>query len=846
MADIKINGLDLAGSISDSMQLETDIGGTVANKINIVQLKDTIAASSQMLEKIQDTIGTSITGSGLNVTYDDNTGITTIISSPTTIGLGNVDNTSDANKPISNATQAALDDKADLAGADFSGDISALNLSGTNTGDQVNIPGSAATVTSIADNIEAGANISLTGSGTISDPYVINGSAGLALVANNCRFSQTYNNSASWVQNCWTKHRSSPASFSKGIYATFVNGQTLTNGESNAGYNFNLRCGIYVNGKFVRGVWISNPASVDSLIDKSWGKDTAFFDIPIPPNTDFYITNRRVAEDLGIAGTYRILTSTSGQTIRADGVISGTDTTKDFTLGVGIGYGAKALTPVINASGVITSIPIDPNNRGFNYSGGLSLAISYGPAGVNAAGALVPGITGPSGYVTTSGGGANTVTVTAGGTGMNNNEPPSVYIGGSGTAATGFGTPTASYGPCAIFGQPDGESVGVLAIGDSITNGFGSVDGIGDAYGNFGCYEQSFQNKCGVIISAQNGDGYVGTLGNYTNRLAVFQYIANLGVKVDSVVFGYGANDFNSNGNSDVLTATQASAAAWVARIKLIWPDTKAIVTTIMPETTTTDGGITTANQTPVTIGSGTPNFAAGGRVSQWNAAVLNGTCVTGQDGYLDIAGVVADPTTPSKWRVAGEFALAAYSGVAFSTPETSAQPLTMIHPNRAVGIPYIVANLDTSQVLVPPYLRQIVRPQFSYTAQKGEAGEYKSRYAPSAVSLTTATPVNVNSIVLTAGDWELYGSISYVLTSATVTYIKASSSKITGTQGKDSQTISSIKSLTTVTGSEIHAIPTIKVTVPERATATYYLVAEAGFSAGTITATGELRAKAL
>jgi hypothetical protein len=50
----------------------------------------------------------------------------------TMVGLGNVDNTSDANKPVSTATQTALDLKANLAGPTFTGTISAaaLTLSG--------------------------------------------------------------------------------------------------------------------------------------------------------------------------------------------------------------------------------------------------------------------------------------------------------------------------------------------------------------------------------------------------------------------------------------------------------------------------------------------------------------------------------------------------------------------------------------------------------------------------------------------------------------------------------------------------------------------------------------------
>ena len=46
------------------------------------------------------------------------------------VGLGNVDNTSDANKPVSTATQSALDLKANLESPSFSGTVS---IGGTQT-----------------------------------------------------------------------------------------------------------------------------------------------------------------------------------------------------------------------------------------------------------------------------------------------------------------------------------------------------------------------------------------------------------------------------------------------------------------------------------------------------------------------------------------------------------------------------------------------------------------------------------------------------------------------------------------------------------------------------------------
>jgi hypothetical protein len=61
-------------------------------------------------------------------------GVTAYTHSQTThnkafVGLGNVDNTSDANKPVSTATQTALNLKANLAGATFTGTVNGTSIS---------------------------------------------------------------------------------------------------------------------------------------------------------------------------------------------------------------------------------------------------------------------------------------------------------------------------------------------------------------------------------------------------------------------------------------------------------------------------------------------------------------------------------------------------------------------------------------------------------------------------------------------------------------------------------------------------------------------------------------------
>jgi hypothetical protein len=53
------------------------------------------------------------------------TGVVTLVKGD--VGLGNVDNTSDANKPISTATQTALDLKANLASPTFTGTVGGVS-----------------------------------------------------------------------------------------------------------------------------------------------------------------------------------------------------------------------------------------------------------------------------------------------------------------------------------------------------------------------------------------------------------------------------------------------------------------------------------------------------------------------------------------------------------------------------------------------------------------------------------------------------------------------------------------------------------------------------------------------
>jgi hypothetical protein len=86
------------------------------------------------------------------------------------VGLGNVDNTADASKPVSTATQTALDLKANLAGGTFTGQIVSSRANSTaDGGGQIYLNGT------------SGNRIDFNGQG-MAPPALVTRSAGTKLV----------------------------------------------------------------------------------------------------------------------------------------------------------------------------------------------------------------------------------------------------------------------------------------------------------------------------------------------------------------------------------------------------------------------------------------------------------------------------------------------------------------------------------------------------------------------------------------------------------------------------------------------------------------------------------------
>jgi hypothetical protein len=93
-----------------------------------------------------------------------------VVLTATSVGLGNVNNTSDANKPVSTATQTALDAKAPLASPALTGTATAVNL--TQSGRYLSTPDVLIDAATIAVDASLGNDFTVTlgGNRTLGNP----------------------------------------------------------------------------------------------------------------------------------------------------------------------------------------------------------------------------------------------------------------------------------------------------------------------------------------------------------------------------------------------------------------------------------------------------------------------------------------------------------------------------------------------------------------------------------------------------------------------------------------------------------------------------------------------------
>ncbi|MEZ5691207.1 MAG: hypothetical protein R3D71_06045 [Rickettsiales bacterium] len=516
---------------------------------------------------------------------------------------------------------------------------------------------------------------------------------------------------------------------------------------------------------------------------------------------------------------------------------------KDYTMGVDLPGGILPatilpLTPANVNAGAIQSATKGQvgsntlNGIGALYAGALNVSAWYGQAGVNQAGSLYKATTAASGYAAMSGGLVSSIVMSSQGSGHDAQSLPPLFIGGG--SSGGFGVANqAIWSPQAILaeaGENDTVQSGIL-----ITDSLG-VAGNPDLNGNNSIYEVAINNEAGFINFSVNGESAIGWLANNTQQLAFIDELLAKNVRLDFAVVALGVNDFGSYNYSDQDSRVAANNNTIMGILKAKGVK-RTIAVTVPPHTTGTFTSAGGQSAAVITDGVNTPsndNYKENGRVAAYNTGIRTGSIITNQDGFIDLAALVADPSESWKWRSAGQFTLGYYSGVKFTDDG--------IHANSTAGIPYSALWLDMGAVTNPTtlkYNKDLSNPR------NGIIGQIIQSKLPSSapVSLTTANGKTVTSIELPAGLWNVQGIIKTVLGSADTSEFIAGISQTDNGFGNEDSTNISPDVYTGATATKTLLAPTQTIKVPIGKVATIYLVVRVNFSTGTASAYGTLTA---
>jgi hypothetical protein len=229
------------------------------------------------------------------------------------------------------------------------------------------------------------------------------------------------------------------------------------------------------------------------------------------------------------------------------------------------------------------------------------------------------------------------------------------------------------------------------------------------------------------------------------------------------------------------------------------------------------DSGVFIDNPIYVTRSSGIVTFADG--------ITANGTNSIAGYAPLASAALTGTPTAPTA-----------------STGTSTTQIATTQFVNNEIGGGVAAASFTTltaSAAITPSQSAGIVGTTTSNNANAGSVGEYVSSTS-SLTSISTATPTNITSISLSAGDWDVTGTVC-INPTASITQLVAGVSTTSATL-PSAPNISSVNA--TSTSGAGFCLPVMTTRETLSATTTIYLVANTQFSSGTAQSIGILRAR--
>jgi len=151
--------------------------------------------------------------------------------------------------------------------------------------------------------------------------------------------------------------------------------------------------------------------------------------------------------------------------------------------------------------------------------------------------------------------------------------------------------------------------------------------------------------------------------------------------------------------------------------------------------------------------------------------------------------------------------------------------------------------TITASSTITPSQTAGIVGTNTNNNANAGSVGEFQTNSA-SGVSLSSGAPANITSVSLTAGDWDVSGSIVFIPAgSTTVSALAAATNTTSANLGSVSNGLVFLVGPSFTTGVNQYIVTGVN-RVSIASTTTVYLVGQANFAVSTMTSNGYIRAR--